>query len=105
MTKKKVNPILIVKPEQVITKPATDPLPDIVVEPVVEKVVDVKEQALNDFIQLRRELSGRTRMQHGEAVRMFDIYNRYYNAHENNYTCDLCAIRLYSRLSKLVQNK
>lgn len=51
------------------------------------------------------EMSGKSRMDLKKAKYMLDLYNEQFKTHEADYKCDLCAIRIFKALKKLVDNK
>ena len=72
------------------------------VEPKI-KILDRQTELILEFIEFNKKFVGRSRMTHDEAVKLFTIYNEYYNQDEKNYSCDLCTIRVYSRLNKVAE--
>jgi hypothetical protein len=50
-------------------------------------------------------MKGKRMMTHDEQEVMFGLYNKYYNTVEQNYGCDLCAIRIFSKLENLIKKK
>ena len=67
-----------------------------------EVAPEAKKPALNARIaEFITSILGKTRLERPETVIMFGLYNEYYKANERDYTCDLCAVRIYTRLRKI----
>ena len=74
-----------------------------VAKPVVEEV-DPKLELTIQIYNFVNSMKGKSRATPSETKQMFELYNKYYNANERNTNCDLCAIRIYSKLEKIYKN-
>ena len=69
-----------------------------------EKMGRKKKEIAKDIFHLLKTLKGKSKTTKDKANKMFKLYNEYYKANENNYSCDLCVIRVYSKLKKISEN-
>jgi len=59
---------------------------------------DILIQEICTFIN---SMKGKSSMAFELQKQMFSLYNEYYNTFENNYGCDLCVIRIFSKLESI----
>ena len=56
-------------------------------------------QTLNhEITNFIASMAGKSRASYEEIKVMYDLYNRKYNKQETNYSCDVCAMRIYQKL-------
>lgn len=60
-----------------------------------------KKELTERIVTFVKNMKGKGKLTHDEAVYMFNLYNEYYGTVERDYSCDLCAIRIYSKLEKI----
>jgi hypothetical protein len=63
------------------------------------------ENLINEIEEFVNRMKGQRVMIYEDQVIMYALYNKYYGTIEQNYGCDLCAIRLFSRLENLINKK
>ena len=69
-----------------------------------EKMKRSKKEIAKDIYSFLKTLRGRSKTTKDKVIKMFNLYNEYYKTNENNYSCDLCVIRVYSKLKKISEN-
>lgn len=62
------------------------------------------EELLKKMLDLVTSMRGRTSMTHDQVKYLFSLYNEYYKTYESNYSCDLCVIRIYSKVEKIAMS-
>lgn len=60
-----------------------------------------REKLIEEIINFVKKTSGRSSLSNSESIQMFGLYNRYYGTAEDNYSCYLCAIRIFDRLKNI----
>jgi len=66
------------------------------------------DKILDDILEFVISFRGKTKMPYDKILVMYDLHNRYFKEIENNTNCDLCVIRVFSKLNKVAmqyQNK
>lgn len=66
-----------------------------------KKKIDPRKELGKEINEFVTSLKGRSKASREEIKKMFDLYNKWYTTKETNYSCDLCAIRIYSKLEKI----
>lgn len=66
---------------------------------------DVRAELMPEINQFINKMvhSGRARMYPDETCELERLYNAYYGVYEKIGKCDICGIRMFSRLQKLVK--
>lgn len=63
-----------------------------------------KENITDKICGFVESMRGKARANKEELKKMFDLYNEYYGTKEQDIHCDLCAIRIFSKLEKIAKN-
>lgn len=88
------------------TKPPKKPThvinPEVIAPLELKAVSAPKDPLLAEIKAWVDQWRGRTLMPREAVEQTFALYNRYYAAGENNYTCFLCLARIFTKLEALV---
>lgn len=68
------------------------------------KKVDPKKLLAEEIAVFVKSMIGKARANQTEVNQMFALYNKWYGTMEQNYNCDLCAIRIYTKLEKIAKD-
>lgn len=63
--------------------------------------LEIKKELVVEISEYICKMDGKSIALLDEIKEMYGLYNRYYGTAENDYSCDLCAIRIYSKLKKI----
>lgn len=64
--------------------------------------IENKKEFVAEVKEFMQALSGQINISHEDRIKMFRFYSIYYNDTQTNYDCDLCMIRIHSKLTKLI---
>ena len=71
---------------------------------VITKQIDDKKELVVEIHNFVMSMNGKSKGTAEEIKMMFSLYNKYYGTNEREYHCDLCAIRIFSKLNKITKN-
>lgn len=66
-----------------------------------EKVMDSKELLKAEIKSFLSSIRGKVSLPHEQIKKMYDLHNQYYGTKENDYTCSICAARVYKALKNI----
>lgn len=61
----------------------------------------MKDELREEILQFMESIRGKEILSFDERKRMFGLYNRWYNAAETQYDCELCWIRVHTKLNNI----
>ena len=61
----------------------------------------MKDELKENIFGFMEKIKGKTILTFDERKEMFGLYNRWYNAAETNYDCEICWIRVHTKLNNI----
>lgn len=71
---------------------------------IITEQTDNKKDLVVEIYNFVMSMKGKSKGTPDEIKAMFALYNKYYGTAERDYHCDLCAIRIFSKLDKIAKN-
>lgn len=67
-------------------------------------MVKGKDKLMEEICSFVNKMKGKSIASNEEIREMFGLYNRHYKTTETNYSCELCVIRIFTKLEKIKKN-
>jgi hypothetical protein len=70
---------------------------------MAKKTDTSKTELKQEIVKFVYSMRGKARANNIDLKKMFGLYNEYFRASETRMNCDLCAIRIFSKLEKVAK--